>query len=111
MGMIIAKGSEVLLSGDLIQTVQPSESMWNLEDRQRVIITLEKKKKTWWDSVFLGDPKIDTTKVESVKKVEEYDESTQGTIRKIMFDQNQKHQGKPTSDQIKTAELMKDAWN
>ena len=68
-------------------------------------------RKTWWKCVFEGDPEIDPTKVESVKKVHEYDDKTQGNIRKIVFDQNQKHQGLPTSDQIKTAELMKDAWN
>ena len=28
-----------------------------------------------------------------------------------MFDQNQKALGKPTSEQLKTAEVMKDAWN
>ena len=40
-----------------------------------------------------------------------YDGETQGAIRKIMFDQNQKALGKPTSEQLKTAEVMKDAWN
>merc|ERR1712187_234396 len=54
---------------------------------------------------------IDTTKVESTRAMEEYDGETQGAIRKIMFDQNQKVQGKPTSDQIRTADMMKDAWN
>jgi len=61
--------------------------------------------------VVEGDPEIDTTKVESTRKMEEYDGETQGAIRKIMFDQNQKLQGKPTSDQIRTADIMKDAWN
>jgi len=43
--------------------------------------------------------------------MEEYDGETQGAIRKIMFDQTQKVQGKPTSDQIRTADIMKEAWN
>ena len=61
--------------------------------------------------MFLDGHEIDTTKVESVKRIDDYDGETQGAIRKIVFDQNQKHLGKPTSDQIKTAEVMKDAWN
>lgn len=68
-------------------------------------------RKTWWKSVFEGDPEIDTSKVESVKRIHEYDPQTQGNIRKIVFDQNQKAQGLPTSDQIRTADLMKGAWN
>ena len=40
--------------------------------------------------MFEGDEEIDTSKVESTKKIEEYDGQTQGAIRKIMFDQNQK---------------------
>ena len=37
-----------------------------------------------------GGKEIDTTKVDSVKAIEEYDGETQGAIRKIMFDQDQK---------------------
>ncbi len=58
----------------------------------------------------MGHEEIDTTKVESTKKVEEYDPATQGTIRKIMFDQNQKMKGEPSSDQILTGNIMKEAW-
>jgi len=101
----------VVLEGDWHMDVEPVESLWNLEERERLVLSLEKVKKTWWECVFRGGPKIDTTKVESVKRIEDYDEGTQGTIRKIVFDQNQKHQGKPSSDQIRTAELMKGAWN
>merc|ERR1712113_463217 len=50
-------------------------------------------------------------KVESTRSMEEYDGETQGAIRKIMFDQNQKLMGKPNSDQLRTAEMMRDAWN
>ena len=54
---------------------------------------------------------VDTSQVESTKRVEDYDGSTQGSIRKIMFDESQKRQGLPTSDQIQTFEMMKGAWN
>eukprot|EP01047_Picozoa_sp_COSAG01_P097564 COSAG01_NODE_27871_length_674_cov_13.010435_1_plen_43_part_00 len=37
-----------------------------------------------------GGKEIDTTKVDSVKSIDEYDGETQGAIRKIMWDQDQK---------------------
>merc|ERR1719436_2372467 len=84
--------------------------MWHLDDN-KVVLSLEKQRETWWKCVLEGDQEIDTTKVESTRAMEEYDGETQGAIRKIMFDQNQKIQGKPTSDQIRTADIMKEAWN
>ena len=38
--------------------------------------------------------------VDSKRKIEEYDDVTQGAIRKIMFDQDQQRKGLPTSDEI-----------
>merc|ERR1711979_26411 len=84
--------------------------IWHIDDKQLVLV-LEKARETWWKCVLEGDEEIDTTKVESTRSMGEYDGETQGAIRKIMFDQNQKVQGKPTSDQIRTADMMKDAWN
>lgn len=109
--LTVARGTEVLLMGKLHEKVLPEESIWHLEDEHQVIISLQKSRESWWKCVLEGDPEIDTTKVESTRKMEEYDGETQGAIRKIMFDQNQKIQGKPSSDQIRTAEMMKDAWN
>mmetsp|Transcript_19415 Transcript_19415/g.39900 ORF Transcript_19415/g.39900 Transcript_19415/m.39900 type:complete len:150 (-) Transcript_19415:100-549(-) len=74
-----------------------------------VIITLDKVKRTWWESVVKGDPEIDTTKVDSTCKLDEYDTETQGAIRKIMFDQKQKALGLPSSDQLTTDALLEKA--
>ena len=41
----------------------------------------------------------------------DYDDETQGAIRKIMFDQHQKRLGQPTSDEIKNNEMLKKAWD
>ncbi len=40
-----------------------------------------------------GEPEVDVTKVDSTMRIEEYDDATQGAIRKIMFDQKQKSLG------------------
>mmetsp|Transcript_80089 Transcript_80089/g.179229 ORF Transcript_80089/g.179229 Transcript_80089/m.179229 type:complete len:361 (-) Transcript_80089:70-1152(-) len=107
---IKCKGKTVL-EGKLHEKVTSEETIWHLEENKQVVLSLEKGRETWWKCVLEGDEEIDTTKVESTRSMEEYDGETQGAIRKIMFDQNQKVQGKPTSDQIRTADIMKDAWN
>ncbi|CAK0890488.1 unnamed protein product [Prorocentrum cordatum] len=104
------KGSTVL-EGKLHEKVVTEETMWHLDGNRQLVLSLEKHRDMWWKCVLEGDPEIDTTKVESTRKMEEYDGETQGAIRKIMFDQNQKLQGRPTSDQLRTADIMKDAWN
>jgi len=106
---IKCKGN-LILEGKLHEKCNFEESIWHLDDN-KIILSLEKQRQTWWKCVLEGDEEIDTTKVESTRSMEEYDGETQGAIRKIMFDQNQKAKGKPSSDQLRTADIMKDAWN
>lgn len=102
---------KTMLEGKLHEKVTIEETMWHLDNSRQVVLSLEKQRETWWKCVLEGDQAIDTTKVESTRSMEEYDGETQGAIRKIMFDQCQKLQGKASSDQIRTAEVMRDAWN
>merc|ERR1719189_2589696 len=107
---IKCKGN-VVLEGKLHEKVNTEETMWHLDNSRQIVLSMEKQRETWWKCVLEGDQEIDTTKVESTRGMEEYDGETQGAIRKIMFDQCQKLQGKPSSDQIRTADVMRDAWN
>ena len=76
--------NQELLNGQLFSKVRSDECIWSLEGTT-LSISLEKVQETWWSSVLKSDVvKIDTTKVDSTKRVSEYDESTQGAIRKIM---------------------------
>mmetsp|Transcript_17717 Transcript_17717/g.39784 ORF Transcript_17717/g.39784 Transcript_17717/m.39784 type:complete len:88 (+) Transcript_17717:1-264(+) len=75
-------------------------------DDSQIVITLEKTRKTWWKHVIEGHPEIDTTKVDSSQNISEYDETTQATIRKIMFDQKQKLLGQPTSEDLVMQEVL-----
>lgn len=50
-----------------------------------------------------------TNQVDSTTRIGEYDEETQGTIRKIMFDQQQKALGLPTSDELSTDAILEKA--
>jgi HSP20 family molecular chaperone IbpA len=88
-----------LLEGDLAENIRIDESTWSLEGGV-LLLTLDKLKKTWWDTVLIGDEKIDTTLFDSRRRIDEYDESTQGALRKILFDQRQEQMGLPTSDEI-----------
>lgn len=91
--------STIILEGDLHEWIRPEESTWTIEGCA-LLLTLDKVKKTWWATVLAGDDEIDTQLVDSTRKIGEYDESTQGALRKIMFDQSQQRLGLPTSDQI-----------
>jgi hypothetical protein len=87
------------LEGDLTNKIVPDESTWTLEGGV-MVIQLYKQLKTFWKTIVQGDDEIDTTLVDSRRKIAEYDESTQAEIRKIMFDQNQARKGLPVSDAV-----------
>lgn len=88
----------VFLTGKLTESIVPSESSWTLEGGVLVLV-LYKQRKTFWETVIEGDEKIDTSLVDSRRHIDEYDEATQAQIRKIIFEQSQARQGKPTSQQ------------
>ena len=100
--------SAALLEGELFEKVRTEESTWSLEG-SALLLTLEKYKQTWWETVIKGDEIIDTTMVDSTRKIGSYDEATQGYIRKIMFDQQQERLGKPTSQEILFDKKIRDS--
>ena len=91
------------LQGTLSHRIVPSESTWTLESGVLVVV-LYKQQKLFWERILEGDdPPIDTTLVDSRRHIQSYDEATQAQIRKIMFDEQQKAEGKPTSDELSGA--------
>lgn len=88
-----------ILDGHFFEKINTSESTWSIEGNV-LLIVLEKLQKSWWGSALEGDEEIDTSLIDSKRKIEEYDDVTQGAIRKIMFDQDQQRKGLPTSDEI-----------
>ena len=99
-------GGGAIIDGALGGPVKPSECLWTVEDRKRVVVTLAKATRVWWRNAHAGGEEIDTTKVDSTQHVSEYDEETQGAIRKIVFDQRQKARGLPTSDELSAQEML-----
>jgi hypothetical protein len=90
---------QTFVDGELVGTIRPDESTWSVEGGV-MILTLDKVTSTFWSTVIKGDEEIDTDLVDSRRHIGDYDDATQGQIRKIIFDQNQYHKGLPTSDEI-----------
>jgi len=98
------------------EKVRTDESYWNVSDDKSgehtiVAIYLEKERETWWKSALDGEDEIDTTQVDSTRSMYDYDDETQGAIRKIMFDEDQKRKGLPSSDDLKNQDLLRKAWD
>ncbi|KAJ3538087.1 hypothetical protein NM688_g6571 [Phlebia brevispora] len=103
------KGKEPIMAGELCKDIKVDESTWTLEDQQIVFVHLEKlNKQQWWENVLTHHPKIDTRKiVPENSKLSDLDGETRGMVEKMMFDNQQKQMGKPTSDEIKKMEAIK----
>ena len=73
------------------EKVRADESYWNLGkasgEGEVVTVYLEKEREAWWKSAVAGGAEIDTQQVDSTRSMYDYDDETQGAIRKIMFDE------------------------
>lgn len=47
----------------------------------------------------------------NTKPLQEFDDETQGAIRKIMYEQQRKQMGLPTTEEEKQLEAIKSAWD
>merc|ERR1712224_799840 len=100
-------GQDPILDGLLHKPIK-HELFWNIEDRQLLVITMEKEDgMEWWGCVMDGDPEIDTSELEPENsRVEDLDDETQKMVKKMMFDQRQKALGLPSSDEIQKQEAL-----
>ncbi|KAI5459205.1 HSP20-like chaperone [Mariannaea sp. PMI_226] len=107
------KGQEPIISGDLPHAVVVDDSTWtlstNADNTKTVEIHLDKANKMeWWAHVVTSAPKIDVTKIQPENsKLSDLDGETRGMVEKMMFDQQQKEKGMPTSDEQKRLDMLK----
>lgn len=66
---------------------------------QNFKIYLEKIQERWWENVLVGEEKIDLKNINPEKPMEELDQESQTKIKQMMFDEQQKRLGLPTSEE------------
>lgn len=100
--------NETIIDGELHALVNTEESTWWLEDGKNLFITLEKRnQQEWWPSVLTSDEKIDVTKQQPEQsKLSDLDDGTRATVEKMLFDQQQRERGLPTSDQMQKQKTL-----
>lgn len=105
------KGKTPIIDGDLSEPVHASDSAWTIQDiddgREIQVQLIKKTGMHWWKNVIVGDPEIDTSKIQPEQSnLSDLDPETRQTVEKMMFDQRQKAAGLPTSDQIQQQEMI-----
>lgn len=71
----------------------------------------DKKREIWWKRLFLEETEIDLGKVDPSRPMEDLPEETQANLERIRWDEQQKMEGKPTSDQLQQIDMLKKAWD
>jgi hypothetical protein len=102
---------KTLLEGEFYDSIKVEDSTWSIEEGLRLILNLEKATENIWKIVIKGDPEIDATKVDNTKSLDDFDPETQGALRKIVYEQNRKAQGLPTTEEEKQMEMIRKAWD
>lgn len=106
------KGQTPIVDGPLHKKIKTGDSLWTLETdgpKRTLQLTLVKVDgMNWWNCIIEGDPKIDTQKVEPENsKLSDLDSETRSTVEKMMFDQQQKQKGLPTSEEMQKKNQLK----
>lgn len=104
---VILKPKTVIKEAAFHKKIKPDDSTWTLEDGHLKMYLTKDNQMEWWKNVVEGDPEINTQKVQPENsKLSDLDGDTRQTVEKMMFDQQAKAMGKPTSDELKKQEML-----
>ncbi|CAL1272868.1 unnamed protein product [Larinioides sclopetarius] len=101
----------ILKEGDLSCRINVEESTWTLVPGEEIHICLQKIRERWWDSFFIGEPKINLRAIDPSIPYEDLDQESQAKIKELMYNEHLKRLGKPTIQQSKIQDMLKDAWD
>lgn len=96
----VGTNSEVSIDWKLSHPIIKDESYWSLHPGESIFLSLQKAKERWWDHLFEGEEPIDRTKIEAVRPMEDLEEEEQVKIQELVWNQEQKLKGLPTSDEL-----------
>ena len=88
-----------MIDGDLQEKIKVEDSFWSIEDQKFLNITFEKAYEAIWKTVIVGDKEIDPKTVDNSKRIEEFDLETQGHLQKVLYEQERKKRGLPTTEE------------
>ncbi|BCS24852.1 NudC domain-containing protein [Aspergillus puulaauensis] len=109
---VAVKGQEAIIEGSFPHPIKLDESSWTLETTKagkEIAIHMDKVNQVeWWAHVVTTAPKIDVSKITPENSsLSDLDGETRAMVEKMMYDQRQKEQGGPTSDEQRKMDLLK----
>ncbi|XP_076623240.1 nudC domain-containing protein 3 isoform X2 [Colletes latitarsis] len=97
--------------GEFSFKIRKDESVWSLVPGKHISIHFEKASERWWEALVVGEPKIELNKIDCSRNLDEMGLEEQMKVQELMWNQQQKFLGKPTSEQIKMEKILKKAWD
>ena len=106
---VYVKNQVPIIDAPFPHDVKKEESTWILEDKQTIMIHLEKvNTMEWWSRLVTSDLEINMRKINPEPSTfSDLDGESRGLVEKMMYDQRQKERGLPTSDEQKNQEMIK----